>query len=81
MFTHISVQGFKSLLDVKKLGLGQINVLIGANASGMTNILEAIGVLGAAASGNLDDQALMRRGVRPGILILTGCTNQVNRGY
>ncbi|MCB1781343.1 MAG: ATP-binding protein, partial [Candidatus Competibacteraceae bacterium] len=41
--------------------------LIGANGVGKSNILEAIGVLGAAANGTVDDESLLRRGVRPGV--------------
>jgi len=65
MLTQITVQGFKSLRNVQNLALGQVNVFIGANGSGKTNLLEAIGLLGAALSGYIDDQALLRRGVRP----------------
>ena len=67
MLKTVTIRGFKSLADVKDLELGLVNVLIGANGSGKTNLLEAIGVLGAAASGRVDDQALLRRGVRPGV--------------
>jgi len=63
MITKITVDGFKSLAGFE-IELGQVNVLIGANGSGKTNILEAIGVLGAAARGGVDDEALLRRGVR-----------------
>lgn len=66
MLTQITVQGFKSLPNVEDLALGQVNVFIGANGSGKTNLLEAIGVLGAAASGRVDDISLSRRGVRLG---------------
>ncbi len=66
MLTSISIQGFKSLRDVQ-VELGQVNVFIGANGSGKTNLLEAIGLLSAAADGKIDDQALMRRGVRIGL--------------
>jgi len=31
------------------------------------NLLEALGVLGAAASGRVDDESLRTRGVRPGV--------------
>jgi hypothetical protein len=34
---------------------------------GKSNILEAVGILGAAANGVVDDEALQRRGVRPGL--------------
>ena len=57
---------FKSLESVT-IDLGQVNVFIGANGSGKSNLLEAIGVLGAAASGRVDDESLLRRGVRPGL--------------
>lgn len=42
-------------------------MFIGANGSGKSNLLEALGVLGAAASGRVDDESLRRRGVRPGV--------------
>jgi hypothetical protein len=62
----IHVERFKSLYDVE-VDLGHVNVFIGANGSGKSNLLEAIGVIGAAAYGTIDDQALLRRGVRPGV--------------
>ncbi len=66
MLRSLSVQRFKSLVDVQ-LDLAGINVFIGANGSGKSNLLEALGVLGAAASGRVDDETLLRRGVRPGV--------------
>ncbi len=33
-------------------------------AAGKSNLLEALGVLSAAVSGRVDDEALLRRGVR-----------------
>jgi ABC-type cobalamin/Fe3+-siderophores transport system ATPase subunit len=66
MLASVSVNDFKSLHDVT-VELGQFNVLIGANGSGKSNLLEAIGIIGAAASGRIDDQALLRRGIRPGV--------------
>lgn len=69
MLTSISIQGFKSLLDIPKLELGQVNVFIGANGSGKSSLLEAMGVLSAASGGRLDDPELLRRGVRPSPLI------------
>ena len=66
MLTKIKVDRFKSLsaLDIE---LGRINLFIGANGSGKSNLLEALGVLGAAAFGRVDDETLLRRGVRPGV--------------
>lgn len=66
MIEKIQVNGFKSLRDFE-LELGAVNVLVGANGSGKSNILEAFGVLSAAAGGRIDDEALMWRGVRPGL--------------
>lgn len=62
---RVQIQGFKSADDVE-LPLGRLNVLVGANGSGKTNLLEAIGLLGCAASGRVNDDAFRARGVRPG---------------
>jgi predicted ATPase len=66
MITKFSVQSFKSL-EKTEVELGSVNVFVGANGSGKSNLLEAIGVLGAAAFGRVDDESLLRRGVRPGV--------------
>lgn len=66
MLESVSIESFKSLEQVD-LHLGHVNVFIGANGSGKSNLLEAIGVLGAASNGRVDDEALLRRGVRPGL--------------
>jgi predicted ATPase len=66
MLRTLKVKGFKSLVDLE-LDLGRINVFVGANGSGKSNLLEALGVLGAAAFGRVDDETLLRRGVRPGV--------------
>lgn len=66
---HISlirVEHFKSL-DSVQVEPGAVNVFVGANGAGKSNLLEAIGLIGAAAAGRIDDQALLRRGVRPGV--------------
>lgn len=66
MLATLAVSTFKSLEDVT-VELGLVNVFIGANGSGKTNLLEALGVLSAAADGRVDDQSLLSRGVRPGV--------------
>ena len=66
MLDSLTVRTFKSLEDVT-IDLGLVNVFIGANGSGKTNVLEALGVLSAAADGKVDDQSLLSRGVRPGV--------------
>jgi len=66
MITKITVRCFKSLESIE-VDLGVVNVFVGANGSGKSNLLEAVGVLGAAAFGRVDDESLLRRGVRPGV--------------
>lgn len=66
MLNSFTVRSFKSIVD-QTIHPGKVNVFIGANGSGKSNILEALGVLSAAAAGRVDDAALQRRGVRPGI--------------
>ncbi|HQV21743.1 MAG: AAA family ATPase [Moraxellaceae bacterium] len=65
MIRTIHINDFKSIVE-QPIELGRVNCLIGANGSGKSNILEAIGVLSAAANGRVDDESLMRRGVRVG---------------
>lgn len=66
MIRTIQIDGFKSVHS-ETIHLGRINCFIGANGVGKSNVLEAIGVLSAAANGVVDDEALMRRGVRAGL--------------
>ena len=66
MLSGFTVKGFKSLLETD-VELGSINVFIGANGSGKSNLLEAIGVMGAAAFGSVEPETLRYRGVRPGL--------------
>lgn len=65
----VTVKSFKSLVEAE-VPLARINVFIGANGSGKSNLLEALGVLGAAAAGRIDDSTLKERGVRPGVVEL-----------
>ena len=66
MIRKLKIQGFKSIYSESIL-LGRSNCFIGANGAGKSNILEALGVLGAAANGVVDDESLLRRGVRAGL--------------
>ncbi|HEY3999702.1 MAG TPA: AAA family ATPase [Candidatus Xenobia bacterium] len=67
MLTTFRVDGFKSFAGPAEIELGQINVFVGANGTGKSAYLEAIGVLGAAMDGKVNDAALLARGVRPGV--------------
>ena len=66
MITKLTVESFKTLEKVE-IDLGEVNVFVGANGSGKTNLLEAVGVLSAAADGKVNDRMLLQRGVRPGL--------------
>ena len=66
LLKYVQINSFKSVFE-QKIELGLVNVFIGANGSGKSNILEALGVVSAAASGRVDDESLKRRGVRPGV--------------
>lgn len=63
MITEIEVKNFKSLQSLN-LSLGRVNVLIGENGSGKSNILEAIALGAAACSYKLDHEFLYSRGIR-----------------
>jgi predicted ATPase len=66
MIGKLTVESFKTL-EKAEVELGLVNVFVGANGSGKSNLLEAVGVLSAAADGKVDDQVLLQRGVRPGV--------------
>lgn len=46
MIREVEIRGFKSLSQVD-FELGRVNCIIGANGTGKSNLLEALGVLGA----------------------------------
>ena len=63
MVKEIKIQNYKSVQDLT-LELGRMNVLIGANGCGKSNILEAIAFGSAAADNKLDKEFLSARGIR-----------------
>ena len=58
MLKKLTVHGFKSI-ERQTIELGSLNVLIGANGSGKSNLLGALSFFKASALGNLD--ALVKR--------------------
>lgn len=60
---EISIQNFKSLYHVS-FEPGKLNVFIGANGSGKSSLLEAVGVLSAAMTDRVNTNSLQRKGVR-----------------
>ena len=63
MIKEIKIENFKSIQSLN-LELGRLNVFIGANGSGKSNILEGIAFGGAAESDKLDNEFLAARGIR-----------------
>ncbi len=63
MITKITIKNYKSIEKID-LSLGRINVFIGENGAGKSNILEAIALAGAASAGKLDNEFLASRGIR-----------------
>jgi predicted ATPase len=63
MIKEIKIENFKSIQSLN-LELGRLNVFIGANGSGKSNILEGIAFGAVAAKGVLSREFLGTRGVR-----------------
>jgi AAA15 family ATPase/GTPase len=63
MIRKVRVENYKSIPDLA-LDLGRVTVLIGANGSGKSNILEAIALASAAEQDKLDNEFLTSRGIR-----------------
>ncbi len=63
MIRKIRINNYKSIPDLT-LELGRVTVLIGANGSGKSNILEGIALASAASQNKLDNEFLISRGIR-----------------
>lgn len=63
IINKIHVKGFKSLWDTS-ISFGRLNVFIGTNGAGKSNLLEAIAVLSSSFEGGVDYERLARRGAR-----------------
>jgi energy-coupling factor transporter ATP-binding protein EcfA2 len=63
MLRRIRIQNYKSILD-DTIELGRINVFIGENGCGKTNVLEAVAMAGAASDARLESEELFNRGIR-----------------
>ena len=60
MISKIEIKNFKSISDLS-IDLGRVNVIIGENGCGKTNILEAIALASTAAQGSLTSEAMGRK--------------------
>lgn len=63
MLESIKIDRFKSLRDVE-VEFGKVNLFIGGNGAGKSNVLEAIGLLSASLYRGVLDSELARKGVR-----------------
>lgn len=63
MLQAVHIENYKSI-EKLTLPLGRINVFIGENGAGKSNILEAIALAGAAHADKLDNEFLASRGIR-----------------
>ena len=63
MIETITVKNFKSITDMT-LSLGNVNVFIGANGSGKSNILEAIAMVAAERSAQIEANSMIQKGIR-----------------
>lgn len=64
MIEELEVKGFRSLRDVRWKP-GRLNVLIGSNGSGKSNLLQSLELLQKAAAGKLSEEILRLGGIAP----------------
>lgn len=63
MLRSVEIKNYKSIVD-DTIELGRINVFIGENGCGKTNILEALALVSCALVGRSDQEDLYNRGIR-----------------
>ena len=63
MLKSVTIKNYKSIKELN-LDLGRVNVFIGENGCGKSNLLEALVMAAAAEAGKLDHEFLTSRGVR-----------------
>lgn len=73
----ISVAGFKSIGSVQKLQIRKINVVIGANGSGKSNLLGVFSFLGAMRAGRLGEHVARAGGVDRVLHFGAGTTDEL----
>ncbi len=63
MLQEITIKNFKSI-ENDTIKLGRVNVFIGENGCGKSNILEAVAFLSATSDGLLNNESLFNKGIR-----------------
>lgn len=83
MITELRIRNYKSILDTT-MELSNVNVFIGENGCGKTNILEAVGMLSAVALDNTDITSLINKGIRvtrPSLTLNSFVTSKQNNEF
>lgn len=63
MLTKFTIHNYKSIVD-QTLELGRVNLFIGENGAGKSNVLEGVGLACAALANKLNHEFLAARGIR-----------------
>lgn len=63
MIDNIYIKNFKSIEDLE-IKLGRVNVFIGANGSGKSNILEAVAMVASRNGNNVELESMAQHGIR-----------------
>ena len=63
MIERVHIKNFKSIYDLD-INVGRVNLFIGENGSGKSNLLEALVFVSASQSNKLDNEFLVSRGLR-----------------
>lgn len=63
MIERVHIKNFKSIYDLD-INVGKVNLFIGENGSGKSNLLEALVFVSASQSNKLDNEFLVSRGLR-----------------
>ncbi|ELX11843.1 hypothetical protein Jab_1c04310 [Janthinobacterium sp. HH01] len=64
MLRNLTIHGFKSIRQETSIEFGKVNLFIGGNGVGKSNILEAIGILSACLGREITSDELNKKGVR-----------------
>lgn len=64
MLKQLKIHGFKSIRQHDPVEFGKVNLFIGGNGVGKSNILEALGMLSACFSADITANELQKKGVR-----------------
>ena len=63
MIERVHIKNFKSIYDLD-INVGRVNLFVGENGSGKSNLLEALVFVSASQSNKLDNEFLVSRGLR-----------------